>query len=706
MRTAFETKRSEMTTANNPKIMLPLYNSRILKIYAEYLKKHYPYVDINLILKYAGITNYQLEDQAHWFNQSQVDRFNEIATKKTGNPSIAREAGRYTNSSKALGPLKEYALGFMTPGAAFWMLERIAPHMTRASKYKTKKVGYHTVEVVSIPNPGVEEKPYQCHNRMGMLESLPRFFTKKFAKIEHPTCLHEGKDFCRYIISWEEIPSFMLRRLRNVLIVLGLIANAALYFLTPPLFWAGFVFFFSAVMLGIVFYSEDHEKNDLIKNIETQHGTSKLLLDEINVRYNDALLIKEIGQTISKLLDVNKLLHSIMETMDKYLEFDRGGIWLANTDRTRLVFRAGYGFDSKIINLLNNSDFHLENPYSKGMAVQSFKQQKPFLVNDIDQIEKDLSKNSLEFVKRIGTQSFICVPIVYEGESQGILLVDNLQSKKSLGQSDMSFLMGIAPQVATSIHNALSYQKLRESQKTEKSLRKLFEKYVPAPVIKRYVDSEEIDLFHGVGSSITVFFLDIRGFTSHTEMMDPKEVVSFLNIYFEKCSRVISEEKGHINKYTGDGFLAIFGAPEQLAQNTVWAFNAARRILELSKRFILGGKQMKIGIGLHTGTAILGNIGSKTKIEYTAIGDTINTAARLEEFTKRFDGFPIVMSEDAWKSLIPHPFHSSITSLGNREIRGKKEKLEIFGFNLSGTSTISPNQVDNGFKPLQRIKGV
>lgn len=695
-----------MTIAYNSNILYPLYNSRILKIYAEYLKRHYPYVDINPILKHAGITNYQLEDQAHWFNQSQTDRFNEMATEATGNPNIAREAGRYANSSQALGALKQYALGFMTPGTAFWMLEKIAPHLTRASKYKTKKLGYHTVEVVSIPNPGVEEKPYQCHNRMGMLESLPRFFTKKFAKIEHPTCLHEGKDFCRYIISWEEIPSFMLRRLRNALIVLGLIANAALYFLTPPLFWAGLVFLFSLLIVGIAFYSDDREKNDLLKNIETQHGTSKLLLDEINIRYNDALLVKEIGQTISKLLDVNRLLHSIMEAMDKYLEFDRGGIWLVNTDGSRLLFRAGYGFDSKIVDFLNNSAFHLDNPNSKGVAVQSFKQQKPFLVNDIDQIEKDLSKNSLQFVKQIGTQSFICVPIVYEGEPQGILLVDNLQSKRSLGQSDMSFLMGIAPQVATSIHNALSYQKLQKSQKLEKSLRKLFEKYVPAPIIKRYVDSEEIDLFQGVGSSITIFFLDIRSFTSYTEMMDPKEVVSFLNRYFDQCSLVISEENGHINKYTGDGFLAIFGAPEPLTQDAVWAFNAARRILDLSKRFILGGKQMKIGIGLHTGRAILGNIGSKTKIEYTAIGDTVNTAARLEEFTKRFDGFPIVMSKDAWKSLTPHPLHPSIISLGNQKIRGKKEQLEIFGFNVSGISTMSADQDDNGFMPLQRIKGV
>jgi len=303
-------------------------------------------------------------------------------------------------------------------------------------------------------------------------------------------------------------------------------------------------------------------------------------------------------------------------------------------------------------------------------------------------------------------QSFICAPVIYEGESLGVLFVDNLTSKRPLSQSDISLLMGIAPQIAISIYNAMSYQRLQESKEREKNLRKLFEKYVPAPIIKQYVDSEEVDLLRGEELFITALFLDIRGFTSSSEAMDARNVVSFLNEYFEKCSLVISKENGHINKYTGDGFFAIFGAPEKVENHTMLAFNAACKILELSEKLILEGKPMGVGIGLNTGRAILGNIGSQTKIEYTAVGDTVNTAARLQEFTKVFHEFTIIMSRDAWKGLSKHPYHPALTNLGMQKIRGKKEKLEAFGFNPLKDHPLSMAHGDKGFLPLQRMRGV
>jgi len=98
-------------------------------------------------------------------------------------------------------------------------------------------------------------------------------------------------------------------------------------------------------------------------------------------------------------------------------------------------------------------------------------------------------------------------------------------------------------------------------------------------------------------------------------------------------------------------FLPSLEPPETLEHHTTLAFNAAYKILELSERLTLEGKPIEVGIGLNVGRAILGNIGSQTKIEYTAVGDTVNTAARLQEFTKLFNEFPIIMSRDAWKKL-------------------------------------------------------
>jgi len=671
----------------------PLYNSRVIKIFVEYLQKHYPDLNIDSILKYAEMTKYEVEDQGHWFNQRQVDRFHQILVEKTWNSNIAREAGRYAVSSRALGAVKQYLLGLMSLRSLYVLMEKLYPIMSRGATVKAKKLGSNKVGIVSIPKPGVNEKPYQCENRMGIFESLAKLFTKRFAKIEHPSCFHKDDDCCRYIITWEKTPSLLWRRVRNYSLLLSPLVSLAFFFVLPIMAWVVLVLLCVFLTVMFSFYSERLEKKELTKTIETQGDAAKDLLAEINIRYNGALLIQEIGQATSKLMDIQNLLKTVMEAVEKRLDFDRGGIWLASKEKTRLVYNTGYGYNPEMEKLLRNTDFHLDRPRARGVAIQAFKQQRPFLVNDIVEIEKDLSKRSLEFVKRIGAQSFICVPIVYEGESLGVLFVDNPKSKRPLSQSDMFLLMGIAPQIAISIHNAMIYRR-------EQSLRELFEKYVPPPIIKRYMDSGEEKLFQGEESSITALFLDIRGFTSSSEAMDAGDVVSFLNEYFERCSLIISEENGHINKYTGDGFLAIFGAPEPLEHHTALAFNAACKILEMSERFVLGGKPMGIGIGLHTGTAIVGNIGSQTKIEYTAVGDTVNTAARLQELTKLFHEFPIIISRDAWEELVGHPYHHAISNLGMQKVRGKKGELEAFGFRPIKDRPLSMAQGDRGLHAL------
>ncbi|KPL26787.1 MAG: hypothetical protein AMS23_00035 [Bacteroides sp. SM1_62] len=137
-------------------------------------------------------------------------------------------------------------------------------------------------------------------------------------------------------------------------------------------------------------------------------------------------------------------------------------------------------------------------------------------------------------------------------------------------------------------------------------------------------------------------------------------------------------------------------------------FNAACRILDLSKGMVMSNKPIQIGIGLHTGRVILGNLGSKTKMEYTAIGDTINTANRLQELTKQFREFPLIMSKDVRNGINPsHAGYKGISNLGLRMIRGKRNTLEIFGFNNSEDYFPSDlGEYYDGLVPTQIISGV
>ena len=139
-----------------------LYNSRIAKNYLDYLSKFHPDANIDRILDYAGMTHYEVEDPAHWFNQKQIDYLHEILVQETGDLNISRAAGRYTASGGGFGAAKQYILGLMSPVAGYLLTEKYYPIFVRGNVVKAKKVGPVTVEIISKPNPGVNEKPYQC----------------------------------------------------------------------------------------------------------------------------------------------------------------------------------------------------------------------------------------------------------------------------------------------------------------------------------------------------------------------------------------------------------------------------------------------------------------------------------------------------------------------------------------------------------------
>jgi hypothetical protein len=314
----------------------PLYSSRILVTYLEFIKKYYPDFDIDSALKYAGTTRYEVEDAGHWFNQEQTDRFHEILVAKTGNPNIARDAGRFIVSSESLGAAKQYALGLITMSSMYLMVGKLANSLTRGSTFKAKKIAANQAEILSIPESGVKEKPYQCQNRLGILESVAKLFTEAFAEVEHPSCFHKGGACCRYIVTWPKTPSLTWMRIRKyslliiILVLLGTYPVAQIstaVVLTLVCAFAYLMIWLSAERVG---------KKELIKTVENQGNAAKALLDEMNTRHSNALLIQEVGQTVSGILDIDEINRAVLEIVRKHTNFDFGSILLANAKKTKL----------------------------------------------------------------------------------------------------------------------------------------------------------------------------------------------------------------------------------------------------------------------------------------------------------------------------------------------------------------------------------
>lgn len=433
----------------------PLYNSVIIQSYIKLIRKKYSHVDVRELLHFAGMESYQVEDGGHWFTQRQVNRFHEKLQEMTGNEEIAREAGRYTASPEAIGIIGKYVIGLVSPDRAYALAGKMSNKFTKSSRYESRKIGPTKVEITVTPNEGTKEEPFQCENRKGYIESVSTHFNFKIPRIEHPLCIFRGDGVCRYVISWQPSSSVSSKNVRKVVtLILALGVLAAALGLLPGISPTGMGLFSLSLLLLLSWRIAFLDARDLRSSVAQHEKSSDDLIEQINVNYQNSLLVNEIGQALSKESSIDDILDSVVHILEKRLDFDRGLILMANNEKTRLVPRAGYGYEPELFGkFVRGGGFRLDHKKSKGVFVLSFREKKPYLVNDINEIFRNLSPRSLRFAMQMGVKSFICCPIVYENEPLGILAVDNRRTKRPLLQRDVNLLMGIAPQIGVCIHN-------------------------------------------------------------------------------------------------------------------------------------------------------------------------------------------------------------------------------------------------------------
>jgi len=439
-----------------------LYNSRIIYTYLNLLRARYPHIDAGQILAYADMRHYEVADQWHWFSQDQINRFYERLVELTGNQNIAREAGRFAASPDSIGVMRHYVLGLFDPARLYEFIGKTTPKFTRSASYQSRKLGKNRVEVTVTPYEGVEEKDFQCLNRIGFLEAIVTIFYDDLPKIEHPECIFRGDKSCRYIISWRQPPFNLLRKIRDISAIASLGTLPFLYMLDMNFLFNSVLAICLPAFLGSWIFFEHREKREIKRSMENLRLSSDALIEQIEHNYNNARLINTIAQSISKEITIGNIIKGLIKNFQNHLDFDRGLVLLADKDNNLLSFEAGYGYSAKLEEFLKKTTFNLHKKDSKGAFVVSFKEKRSFLINDINDIENDLSPRSLDFAKKMGVKSFICCPIVYENEAIGIIAVDNVTTKRPLLKSDLTLLSGIAPIIGISIRNAQLLQSRKQ----------------------------------------------------------------------------------------------------------------------------------------------------------------------------------------------------------------------------------------------------
>ena len=245
----------------------------------------------------------------------------------------------------------------------------------------------------------------------------------------------------------------------------------------------------------------------------------------------------------------------------------------------------------------------------------------------------------------------------------------------------LSFTYPLGALLLSSV-GALAVHYITEAFERER-VRDMFSRFVPESVVGDVLDQVDGGRLGGVGRYATVMFSDLRGFTSFAEQLEPDQVIRILNRYLTAMvDDAILPHGGTLVDYMGDGIMAVFGAPIEMDDHAERALAASRAKLEALEKFndwvqaeYGFEKRFQMGIGLNTGNVMSGNVGSERRLAYTAIGDTTNTAARLEGMTKGTD-FMIFLSDATREALRDEP--DDLREVGEYEIRGRVEKLKIW----------------------------
>lgn len=247
----------------------------------------------------------------------------------------------------------------------------------------------------------------------------------------------------------------------------------------------------------------------------------------------------------------------------------------------------------------------------------------------------DAELAQVQSVMSQGVRSTICAPLIANANVHGALYADRLDPLTSFTRDDLQLVTTVAAQTAIAVENARAQERLAREQVA----RVAYGRFLPDYVVKQILEHPESFKLGGVNQTITVLFADIRGFTRLSEHASPETVVKLLNHYFSAMGEIIFEHGGTLDKYIGDGLMALFGAPNATPKDACSAITAAIE-MQREMKYIndevraIGFGEISIGIGLHTGEATVGYIGSERRSEYTAIGDTVNLSSRLESNAK------------------------------------------------------------------------
>jgi class 3 adenylate cyclase/GAF domain-containing protein len=388
---------------------------------------------------------------------------------------------------------------------------------------------------------------------------------------------------------------------------------------------------------SIIFYAEDskpfHDFQELSESIAkiVSFTIDKGQLATSVVKRNQELdAIKQIGSALaSSTFDINKVLTYTMDMIRTLMNVEAGSLSLVKDEQ--LEFAVAFEID-----IAQLKKFRLKMGQGVSGAVAALG--KPIVENDAP--NSNYFHPEIDNATGFKTHSVLCVPMISHGKVIGVIEVLN-KLDGNFTEGDMDLLQSIATSVSIAMENARLYKETVLMAEQERGIRGIFQKFVPKEVIDKIIhgttiNRKSVDEF----KTITLLNLDIRNFSKLTKKIGPIKSVAMLNQFFSIMGGIVFKHHGIVDKYLGDGFLALFGAPVSTVMDAENAVSAALEmqfaIESLNEDYLKAilDDPVNIGVSIFTGEVVVGNIGFDMKMDYTVIGDSVNNVFRLQDLTK------------------------------------------------------------------------
>ena len=370
-------------------------------------------------------------------------------------------------------------------------------------------------------------------------------------------------------------------------------------------------------------------------------------------RYKEIHLLYRMGERISQRLDLHGVAELVVDEALRSIPATGASVMLLSEDDSRLEIVAGFGEEQACKTSLGPG---------RGIAGD-------ILVTGRAEIVNHALLDPRYQPGPGGGHALLCAPLKGKDRIFGVINVSNRQAVEYTA-SDLNLLGALAFQAASAIENAI----LHEKRIRQERIRGNLERYVPSQVVDLLLDAREDVSLASESRYIAVLFSDIRDFSTTCEDLDPKDVVAHLNTYFTAMVHEIFRNHGTVNKFVGDMIVALFGAPVPLESPEKAAIRTAvamqQRLRTLEEPWIR--EHFHTGIGVSAGRVVVGNIGSPQHMDYTAIGDEVNVAARLQAEAK---GGQILVSRSV-RDAVPDAF--SFRDMGPIRVKGRRRPVETY----------------------------